>query len=317
MSHDFKTYKEQIQILKNRHLYIDDEDFAIDFLQKNNYYNVINGYKDLFIEDKENPSDDDVYIEGSKFKEICSLYLFDRELRITTLNYIIIFENTLKSIFSYHFSKIYRDKYAYLDIENFNPQKKKDTMEQFSRITKEISNKISKSAPIKHYIEKEKEIPLWVLVNYLTLGNISHLYDVLKIEEQNTICNYFLDNFANEYNRDRDELNAIDSIDFKNIIKITNLMRNICAHDERLYNSKLKRIDLRKIYNLFHINYINLKNYYSLLVCLHFVLPKMEFQKLLDDIKKLYSTYEGKFKTFTISKLKSVSGIEEGNLFNL
>ncbi|PTF88772.1 CAAX protease, partial [Staphylococcus chromogenes] len=43
----FKTYEEQIQILKNRGLTISDEDKGD--LENENYYNVINGYKDLFL----------------------------------------------------------------------------------------------------------------------------------------------------------------------------------------------------------------------------------------------------------------------------
>lgn len=44
----FKTIEEQIEILKNRNLIIDD-DKAKEIFKDNNYYYLINGYKDLFI----------------------------------------------------------------------------------------------------------------------------------------------------------------------------------------------------------------------------------------------------------------------------
>ncbi|HOM03771.1 MAG TPA: hypothetical protein PLH43_13275 [Acetivibrio sp.] len=44
----FKTYREQIEILRSRGLKVDEG--AIGVLQTENYYNVINGYKDLFLE---------------------------------------------------------------------------------------------------------------------------------------------------------------------------------------------------------------------------------------------------------------------------
>jgi len=49
MTKPFKTYKEQIAILKKRNLKIEDEAKAEDILSKINYYNIINGYKYIFL----------------------------------------------------------------------------------------------------------------------------------------------------------------------------------------------------------------------------------------------------------------------------
>lgn len=45
----FKTYDEQIDILKSRNLEIKDKSKAKDILSQINYYNLINGYKDPFL----------------------------------------------------------------------------------------------------------------------------------------------------------------------------------------------------------------------------------------------------------------------------
>ena len=50
MSKPFKTVEEQIEILKSRGLIIQDEERALFFLKNNNYYELINGYKDFFID---------------------------------------------------------------------------------------------------------------------------------------------------------------------------------------------------------------------------------------------------------------------------
>lgn len=55
---EFKTYDEQIDLLKTRGLKFVDEDFALNKLEEDNYYSIINGYKNLFL-DKE---------DGNKFK---------------------------------------------------------------------------------------------------------------------------------------------------------------------------------------------------------------------------------------------------------
>lgn len=64
MSKPFKTVEEQIEILKSRGLIIQDEERALFFLKNNNYYELINGYKDFFIDkDKTEQEKKDVDIE--------------------------------------------------------------------------------------------------------------------------------------------------------------------------------------------------------------------------------------------------------------
>ena len=49
---EFKTYEEQIELLKTRGLKFENEEYDLNKLQEDNYYSIINGYKDLFL-DKE------------------------------------------------------------------------------------------------------------------------------------------------------------------------------------------------------------------------------------------------------------------------
>ena len=45
---EFKTIKEQINILKSKGIIINNEKKSYKILLNNNYYNIINGYKDIF-----------------------------------------------------------------------------------------------------------------------------------------------------------------------------------------------------------------------------------------------------------------------------
>ncbi len=45
---DFKLVTEQVDLLKSRGMLFEDEQDAICKLLSDNYYNIINGYKDLF-----------------------------------------------------------------------------------------------------------------------------------------------------------------------------------------------------------------------------------------------------------------------------
>ena len=63
---EFKTYEEQIELLKIRGLKFENEEFALNKLQEDNYYSIINGYKDLFL-DKE---------DSNKFKNNVTFFVF-------------------------------------------------------------------------------------------------------------------------------------------------------------------------------------------------------------------------------------------------
>ena len=47
----FKTYDEQVSILKSRNVYIKNEEIVKQCLTDISYYSLINGYKDLFDSD--------------------------------------------------------------------------------------------------------------------------------------------------------------------------------------------------------------------------------------------------------------------------
>lgn len=66
MEKEFKSIEEQIEILKNRNLII-DEIQAKKIFKENNYYYVINGYKDLFVDKSKS---EEIYKANTEFKEI-------------------------------------------------------------------------------------------------------------------------------------------------------------------------------------------------------------------------------------------------------
>ena len=94
----FRDTRTQIGILKSRGLTIKNKRFAKYIIRKNNYYNLINGYKEPFLQIG---TPYEKYIPGSSLEEIVALYEFDRKLRIITLEYILEIEKEIKSLISY------------------------------------------------------------------------------------------------------------------------------------------------------------------------------------------------------------------------
>ena len=80
----FKTLDEQVEILKSKGLIFEDEDLAREILLRENYF-FINGYRILLM----NSTYDKTFAIGATFRELYSVFLFDRSFRH------ILFKNLL------------------------------------------------------------------------------------------------------------------------------------------------------------------------------------------------------------------------------
>ena len=112
---DFKLVTEQVDLLKSRGMLFEDEQDAICKLLSDNYYNIINGYKDLFLDTTNNQ---EVFKTGTTFNEIYALYEFDNQLKNIFLEYILKIENILRTLVAYNFSSFHGND-NYLKIDNF------------------------------------------------------------------------------------------------------------------------------------------------------------------------------------------------------
>lgn len=272
---EFKTYQEQIEILKSRGIVISKEEFALEKLQEDNYYNIINGYKDLFI-------DSNQYIQGTTFEEIYSLFEFDRNLKSILLKNILIVENILRTLIAYNFSLKYGND-NYLKIDNFETLKnsgckKEKYQERIEQIQKlicnmqlDIANNIKKKPYINHYILNYGFVPLWVLVNAISLGRLSQFYSLM---DQSVRINV-----SKKWNVKENELNQF--------IKNLSYFRNLCAHDERVYSATINqpipdtiyhyKLNLKKKDN----NFIQGKSdLFSLVISLKMLLPNDKFNTM-------------------------------------
>ncbi|MDY3696927.1 Abi family protein [Staphylococcus hyicus] len=305
----FKTYEEQIQILKNRGLTISGED-KYD-LENENYYNVINGYKDLFLMKK--PASDEflepeTYITGTSFKEVFSLYKLDRRLRNTIIEYLLVFETHLKSRIAYYFSEKYSEPHSYLYFQNYSDNEDSETVLKTVATLSSIMTKTNKQ-PIKHYISHHDGVPFWVLMNYLTIGNVSYLFQILDEDIKNNISKSYSDKFKREYGH---QVN-IQSKDIEGIVKQVNFFRNVCAHEERLYDFKInKQINSKNLthnYNSIsnkHINNNNLQSkLFDMLVFLIFFLNKRDYENMIKQVDEYIDYY-----------LTDISSITKDDIYN-
>ena len=306
---EHKTFNQQLKILRNRGVVVPTNGKPKRFLEQENYYNVINGYKDLFlVKDSNNlPVEPELYQEGTHFNELKALFLFDRELRILLLKYLLIFENSIKTTVAYEFSKKYPRKNAYLDIANFVDNDPKKVLQQISILTKTIHDKVDRTGAIKHYIEEHGEVPLWVLVNFLTMGNIANFYNILTDSTKNIIAKFYTDKYRTQ---NKDNTFRLSSTDLSACLKVANLVRNICAHDERLYNVNLRNVRISQIANHFGIRRYDNKRFIVLILFLKIVLDKKDFQRLYKALRNLFNQYADEFKTVVFDDILNTMGID-------
>lgn len=232
---EFCTVDEQIKKIKARHIIVNNEDKAKNILYKENYYNVINGYKWPFLS-----GGSDHFAPGTDINDIFSVYYFDIYLRSLYLDVILYLENQIKTVIAYEFSAVYgSDHNKYLDEKNFvGKQKEKEELIKNLNITLNQS----KRGYIEHYKKEHNSIPLWVFINIFTFGNTVTFYKHLNKELKDKISAQF-------------NLNAKDFISFMQLI---NFYRNICAHEERFYcerytnkiNHKSVLLEYFKKYNI-------------------------------------------------------------------
>ena len=89
----FKTYNQQLKILRSRNIEINDGSKAIRILKREGYYNIVNGYKEIFLDTALTASKgNDWYKPGTKFDYLYALYDFDRSLKRCLLGYILKME---------------------------------------------------------------------------------------------------------------------------------------------------------------------------------------------------------------------------------
>ena len=283
----FKTYNQQLKILRNRNLTISDGSRAISVLKRDNYYNVINGYKDIFLEIS---GSNEKYYDNTTFEHINALSIFDKKIRHLFLYYILTFENLIKSKISYYHTETYNEIFNYLDVNNFTG-KADDITKLISSISKEIEKHTNLKKPnaFSHYIEEHGELPLWVLFQKSTFGTASYFFTSLQDDIKLKICEELNQEHSKRYKLKN--FVVINPLFLENTIHFINSYRNICAHNERFYNCAFQKKGFKVDYSPYSKAEFR-GTVFDLLIILKLFILKSEFDILKKDFKKLLHKLE-------------------------
>ncbi|WP_233570089.1 Abi family protein [Aerococcus agrisoli] len=299
---EFSDLNSQLNILNQRGLIIRDFKKAKKYLLTNNYYNIINGYSKYF------QVSTDVYYPNATFEEITHLYFFDQQLKQYTFRTIKDAENHIKSITAYYYAKYYHNvPYAYLEETNYakkNIGEIRDTIKEFNKLLNKYRNKKSNN-PIKHHTKLHNDVPIWVIIQYLTFGQLYYFIKSLPDTIKSKICSSLYSFLKSHDVKITSPLTneILDSL-LKNILEL----RNKCAHDQRLISFSCKA-DVKYYKNL-HEKYGIKKeasgerrDYYNTFILLQCFTSKAQFNKLHNSIRKTLMNLEKKISSIEINTL--------------
>lgn len=281
MPKPFLSFDEQIDHLTNlKNLTISNVDYAKQMLQQIGYFGLIGGYKAPF---KNRTTKK--YIDGTTFEDIVSLYKFDENLRELFLKYLLQIERHLRSLISYYFTEKHGEQQThYLDKANYiaDPGYAKEVSLLIGTLS-DLANKNSDYQYINHQRIKYNNVPLWVLINGITFGSLSKLYNLITPDLKVKVSKNF---------------NKVNEKQLRQHLCVLTKFRNVCAHNERLFSYQTKDdIPDTEIHKKLGLpkngsQYIfGKRDLFALVVSFKYLLPDEDFQKFFASLTKIIRHY--------------------------
>ena len=298
MAKPFLTYEKQVEnLVKNKKLCILDYEYAMTKLRDISYYALIDGYKNLFYDPMTR-----TYDTGTYFEDIVALYEFDENLRSLVFQYLCRIEQKMRSLISYVFcEKHSQSQTDYLTPTNYNYSKKnKKGIDCLIKILSYSANKDEEHPYVVYQRKKYNNVPLWVTMNTLTMGQTSKMYSFLTTSMQSKI-----------------------SINFKNVsekelaqyLRMLTQYRNICAHNERLFSFQSRYeipdtlLHARMLIQKPGTQYMSGKHdLFAVVISFRYLLEIEEFTKFKRNLTLLLKRFEKKTDKTKVEKLLVAMG---------
>ena len=224
MNKVFKSFDEQIKLLKSRNLSFWNGNSDLSqkvkwYLSKYNYHNFINGYIDPFMVNFDRHKN--FYRSEVNVQYIIDLFNFDRSLSSVLINDILTIERNFSTQICYFILNKYKDIYDAINKGTILKLNENELLEMFPGL-KEINlcRNVSKDIILNENINKFKKIilgyssesnkvfkkyknkeeyPLWALSIYWSFGDACFIFSILNNELKEEITlNYFdkkIDNY--------------------------------------------------------------------------------------------------------------------------
>ncbi|ARB71695.1 TPA: Abi family protein [Neisseria meningitidis] len=213
----WKSYDEQLEILRSRGLQIDDEKKALGYLRTIGYYRL-SGYFYSFRQfaPESSKSRLDEFITDTRFEDVKSLYMFDKKLRQLALDALERIEVALRVNIAHtlgrHDPLAYKDsKYSATGFDHA------EWLDRYNRLVE----REKKTGFVKHHLEHYADLPVWVACEVWDFGTMSMLYKGMLNKDKDSIAKLY---------------RLKDGKHLQTHLHAFNFIRNVSAHHSRLWN---------------------------------------------------------------------------------
>lgn len=213
----WRSYADQLEILKNRGLHIGDEKKALGYLRTIGYYRL-SGYLYSFRRlDPNNPQSRlDEFIPASCFEDVKKLYMFDKQLRQLALDALERIEIALRVNIAHTLGKY--DPLAYKKPSYFDAN-----FHHTSWLGRhdDLIARERETGFVKHHLAHYADLPVWAACEVWDFGTMSMLYKGMQAKDKNRIAKFY---------------RLKDGRHLQTHLHAFNIIRNISAHHSRLWN---------------------------------------------------------------------------------
>lgn len=218
----FLTYDQQIFRLQNIYnLNIQNEELALSALSTVSYYDLYNGYKNIFVKDNN-------FKEYVSFEYLFTFHIYNKNIQHLLFKYSSYAENSYKTNLSYFIAETYSaDHRKYLNIKNYKYPKDKKNRIKIKELFYSLINTCyhCTDTPTSHYRKTKNHIPPWILFRNVSFSNSTDLFLFLKRKEKERILESNI--ILNSSNLSYDKKVEI----YLNALTIIRKYRNIIAHN--------------------------------------------------------------------------------------
>lgn len=206
-----KAFDELVKILKSKNIIIADDTSAKSFLNRVNYYRFsgyflpfqVNGHGPLF--------------SNIEFERLIAIYEFDEQLRNLIAGAVDEIEIYLRTQLSYYHAHKYGEE-GYMDAVNYNS---KHNHTSFINRVNSCIKENSRTSVVKHHMNKYAgHFPIWVIIEYFSMGMISYFYSDMLNTDKAAIAQ---------------SLYGVNYQVMESWLRCLTDLRNKCAHYSRLY----------------------------------------------------------------------------------
>ena len=307
---DFLNYNQQMRKLRDKKNVSCCGSMDKRILVRMGYFNLINGYKEPFINGKDS-NGDHIYLPKTSVEHFYRLKQFDDSLRILLLRYITQVEEEVRTLTGYKFDQCNNNgKIAWFDTSAYSDSGNlKDKMKAISSAYSELSK--SQQDYVKFYMDNHPSIPTWIMIKVINFSTFIDILQNSKKEVKHSLCELY---------------DMKDSAEYYNVkLLIGSLhwlrkVRNSCAHNERIYCIKQfpGRTDtsgriLERYIRQMRPSYSrdSEKKIFDLLVYFKYYLPDKEYKSLIVEIQQMLKNLEKNVTLNAFANIRGQMGIKD------